>query len=98
MRMVASFYVLCVINNSILGSRQDCAQLLESLFTLHHSTLFQFPSRLIRQALALFCYFYVGGLWEENKDVLVRYLEYVATMASDARGDSVAVEQACATL
>ena len=98
MRMVTSFYVLCVINFSITSVRQDLEKMLEGMFKLHGDVLFSLPSRLIQQSLGSFFYFYSGGLWEDDKIVFGRYLEYLATMASTPTFDKVAIEQACVTL
>ena len=98
MRIVTSIYVLCVINFSITSVRSDLEKMLENLFKLHGDILFTSTSRLIQQSLGSFFYFFAGGLWEDDKIVFGRYLEYLATMASTPTFDKVAIEQACVTL
>lgn len=98
MRLVASFYVLCVINFSITCVRSDLEKMLEGMISLHGDVLFRSPSCLVQQCLGLFFYFYSGSLWDDNKAVFCRYLEYVATMASTPSMEPIAVEQACCTL
>ena len=98
MTIVTSFYVLCVVNFSITSVRSDLEKMLEGMFKLHADVLFSSPSRLVQQSLGSFFYFYSGGLWDDEKIVFGRYLEYLATMASTPSFDKVAIEQACVTL